>query len=127
MIDANADSDDRSINDDTVLWRRLPQNGVATDSSAPNGRRPSSANFADAELSVVIAAECIGGTDRLLKNHAGFGVFAFRVADARSVGWGVVRAPDDNLPGHAHVTGRKTHGQRSKVAKLSQIVVEPRN
>jgi alpha-D-ribose 1-methylphosphonate 5-triphosphate synthase subunit PhnG len=90
------------------------------------GRRPSSANFDDPELSVVIASECTGGMETLLSGHEGFGIVAFTVGDVRAHGWGIVRAPDVHLPGHAHVTGaRKTQAQRKAIARRCTVVVEP--
>jgi hypothetical protein len=107
MTDRDAQPDDKSIPDDTELWRRIPYWEWVLDDSAPNGRRPSSAAFEDDELSVVIAAECTGGIDTLLRNHERFGVASFTAGQVRAHGWGIVRAPDDELPGHAHVLGKK--------------------
>ena len=118
--------DDPSIGPDTELWRRIPPWQWVRDDSVPAGHRPSTDSLDDLELSVVIAAECTGGVETLLEGHDDFGVASFTVAEVRSRGWGVVRAADESLPGHAHVTGRKTKGQRSSLVKTCRMLREPR-
>src|SRR5690242_20709922 len=126
MTDRDAQTDDPSIPDGTELWRRIPVWAWVEDDSAPNGRRPSSAAFEDDEMSVVIAAECTGGLSTLLRNHEHFGVASFTAGEVRSHGWGVVRAPDDELPGHAHVMGKKTRGKRAALAKSCRMLRDPK-
>jgi len=118
-------TNDGSIPDAVVLWRRIPPGQMTTDDSVASGERPSTANFDDPELSVVIASDCAGGTATLLKGHDGFGVVEFTVGEIRALGWGIVRAPDDQLPGHAHVTGRKSRALRSRLAKVCRMIVNP--
>src|SRR5687768_10624340 len=103
--------DDTSIGDDAELWRRVPPNQWVPDDSSALGFRPSSANFDENEMSVVIADECTGGLATLLENHEQFGVASFTAGEVRALGWTVVRAPDDQLPGHAHVLGKKARKQ----------------
>ena len=79
--------DDPSIPGEAELWRRIPFAQWASDPSVATGFRPSSANFDDVELSVVIASECIGGLDTLLQDHDGFGVASFSVAEVHDLGW----------------------------------------
>jgi hypothetical protein len=119
-------SDDPSIPDDAELWRRIPYWHWHPDPSVPAGHRPSSAAFDDPELSVVIAAECPGGMDAILVGHEGFGVASFTAGEARRFGWGVVRVPLAESPAHAHVTGRKTGGQRSELAKACRMLKDPK-
>ncbi len=76
-------------------------------------------------MSVVIALECTGGIDILLSGHAGFGVARFTVELVRALGCGIVRAPDPALPGHAHVTGKKTYGRRSRFSRGCGILRKP--
>jgi len=116
---------DLSIAPDVELWRRIPPWQWIPDSNTPTGRRPTSDAFDDIELSVVIAVECEGGLGTLLAGHVGYGVASFTVGDIRDRGWGIVRVPDDELPGHAHVTGKKSHSKRASLAKKCTIRVEP--
>lgn len=125
MSDKDAQADDRSIPDATELWRRIPPWEWVPDDSMPNGWRPSSAAFENDELSVVIAAECTGGVSTLLRNHEGFGVASFTVGQVRAHGWGIVRAPDDELPGHAHVLGKKSRGKRAALARSCRMIRDP--
>lgn len=124
MTDANA-PDEASIPLETELWRRIPFRQWVPDDSRTEGYRPSSDAFDDAELSVVIASECQGGLSTLLRGHPRYGVASFTVGEVRALGWGIVRAPDNELPGHAHVTGKKTHGQRSRLAKACRMLKNP--
>lgn len=117
--------DDPAIPDAAELWRRIPHWHWHADASVPGGYRPSSAAFEDPELSVVIAAECPGGTADLLAGHATFGVAAFTAGEARGFGWGVIRFPLPESPAHAHVMGRKTGSQRSRLAKACRMLKTP--
>lgn len=118
MNDASPPEDAVSIALDNELWRRIPPWGMTEDDAVPAGTRPSTSNFDDPDPSVVIAVECTGGINTLLPGHDRFGVASFTVAQVRSLGFGVVRKPDDTLPGHAHVTGRKA--PRSKLLTLAR-------
>ena len=118
--------DDESIGPDTELWRRIAPWQWVRDDGVPSGYRPTTDSLDDPELSVVIAAECVGGLETLLRGHDEFGVASFTVSEVRSRGWGIVRVADDSLPGHAHVTGHKTRGKRSSLVKTCRIVRVPR-
>lgn len=122
---APAVEDDGTIPNAVELWRRVPYRHWVPDAAAPTGRRLSSAAFDDPEMSVVIADECTGGESTLLRGHDGFGIARFTAGDVRALGWGVVRAPDDELPGHAHVLGRKTLGGCRKLARRCRVSPEP--
>jgi len=108
--------DDKDIPDGTELWRRIHPDFMADDDSAPSGRRPSSGNFDGPELSAVIASECL--LETLLKGHETFGVACFTVAEIRAFGWGVIRVPDPELPGHVHITGNTGTPNHKKRASL---------
>jgi hypothetical protein len=121
---ATAAADDPAIPNETALWRRIPPWQWMADDQAPGGFRPSSDIFNDNELSVVIVAECT--IDVLLAGHDNFGVAEFSAGDIRGCGWGIVRAPDDKLPGHCHVTGKnKKQKTRGRLARSCRIVREP--
>lgn len=123
MVIDLAAADDHSIPSATTLWRRIPYWHWVPDSVG--GRRVSSAAFDEEDMSVVIADECTGGIDTFLRGHEHFGVAGFLVRDVREIGWGVVRVPDDSLPGHAHVTGKKQRGGCRNLAKKCEIVRPP--
>lgn len=93
--------DDPTIPDAAELWRRIPIWQWTPDSSRAIGFRPSSGAFDDPELSVVIAHECGGGIETLLRGHEAFGIASFTAGFVRGLGWGIVRAPVAGLPGHA--------------------------
>lgn len=119
-------ADDGSIENDVELWRRIPPSQWVSDDSVEGRFRASSANFDDDELSVVIARECTGGLATLLDGHEHFGVASFTAGEARTLGWGVVRDPDDLLPGHALVLGKKSHKKgKQKLAKSCRILKLP--
>lgn len=125
MSDAHESNDDPSVPDDAELWRRIPFFHWVRDDRTPDGRRVSSAAFDDEEMSVVIAAECHGGLDTLLHDHPRFGVASFTAEDARALGWGVVRAPTQEMAAHAHVMGRKSKKQRQQLASVCRILRAP--
>ena len=117
--------DDPSIPNESELWRRIAPPQWKPDSNHPRGFRPTSDMFNDDELSVVIATECTGGIDTLLAGHLGFGVAAFTAGEVRAFEWGVVRAPDTLLPGHAHVLGKKGRRARKTLAMSCRVLREP--
>src|SRR5437867_262045 len=106
MGDAGHPEDDRTIPDDAILWRRIPAEQIVDDPKARDGQRPSSGNFDDPDLSAVISAEC--PLEVLLRGHETFRVVSFSVGLVREIGYGVIRVHDDELPGHVHITGKKT-------------------
>lgn len=112
--------DDASIADGVELWRRIPIEEWKADES-----RPSSMAFDNPELSVVIASECTGGMATLLQGHERYGVASLTAGQARVLGWGIIRVPDPDLPGHAHLTGKKTKGQLRRMAKGCLMLKPP--
>jgi hypothetical protein len=116
--------DDPAILNDTRLWRRIaPWQWIQAD-DVPSGFRPTSEIFSDPDLSVVIADEC--PIEIFLHNLDGFGIAECTAGDVRDCGWGIIRKPDDKLPGHCHVTGKnKRQKLRGKLAKKCRIVREP--
>ncbi len=129
MTNAAAPADDSSIPNDTELWRRIHPDFMTPDDSVPSGHRPSSGNFDEYEMSAVIAEECTGGLGTLLRGHDGFGVAGFTVGAIRALGWGVVRAPQAELPGHVQITGntgKKNHKSRTALARSCRMILDPR-
>jgi hypothetical protein len=112
--------DDPSIANETELWRRIPPSSWLRDE-----RRPTSEVFRTDEMSVVIAAECAGGLDGLLRGREEFGIAAFTAGAVREAGWGVVRDPTDEQLGHALVTGKKGKTACARLAKSCVVRREP--
>ena len=113
--------DDISILSDAELWRRIPPQQWVQDPKVDTGYRPASAAFNQLDFSVVIALECTGGLPMLLKGHEEYGVASFTVGEVRDAGWGVVRVPDVELPGHAHVTGKVTESKRRNLSRTCRM------
>jgi hypothetical protein len=104
------DQDDRSINDDAGLLRRVHPNWVVADGNT-GGRRVSSAAFRDPALSVDIEPILVAqGLDWqfTLKAHAGYSLVRFPAGSAREKGLSVVSKPLPGNPAHAEVLGKKT-------------------
>lgn len=127
--------DDLTIPEHAVLWRRVRADQTTTDENLDDRRRPSSQAFQDIEqggvtaMSVFIAdVEIESGTTPtdILTGYEGWGLAAVTVAVVRSCGLRIVRAPEPDRPGHAHVIGKKTGSIRSKLAKSAEWIVEPR-
>jgi hypothetical protein len=76
-------------------------------------------------MSVVIAMECTGGLDTFLKGAQGFGVALLTVGQVRTQKLGVVRYPDPELPGHAHVVGKKTKSVKKHLYEDARLILEP--
>jgi hypothetical protein len=119
---------DPSIPDGAKLYRRIPRMQIVPDDSVPDGRRPESGNFDELEMSAVLASECT--IEALLTNHESYGVACFKVGEIRALGWGVVRAPNPDLPGHVHImgnTGKKNgnYGKRRTLAKTCRMIRYP--
>jgi hypothetical protein len=120
--------DDAPIPDEAELWRRLPYVHWVPGDAAARERRASSAAFDDDEMSVVVAAACTGGEATLLRGHEGFGIARFTAGDVRSLGGHVVWAPDEHLPGHAHISGfggRQARKTRRELATRCRVDPEP--
>src|SRR5574341_337646 len=115
---------DPSISDATVLWRRIPAEQMTDDDSVPTGRRPSSGNFDEEAMSAVISSEC--PLETLLNKHDTYRVYSFTAGYVRNeLGYGVIRVHDDELPGHVHITGKKTDGRSRKLARKCLLVHPP--
>lgn len=116
---------DSGISADTELWRRIPLNHWVEDTKVPLGYRPSSDSFNEPNFSVVIAAECTGGIATLLRGHEEYGVASFTVQHIREIGFGIIRVPDAELPGHAHITGKASRGKRADLARKCTMLRIP--
>src|SRR5436305_11067683 len=117
-------TDDPTIPDEAQLWRRIPPRWFHHDESL--GRlRPAKAAFDDDDdspMSVVIADES-RGPEAALAGHEGYALVAFTAGLARACGLRITRAPTDDEPAHAFVSGRKTDDVRRRLARGAQWVV----
>ncbi len=75
-------------------------------------------------MSVSIAAESRGQAS-MLENHEGYGLASFTAAHARNCEQILQRAPTEDDPAHAHVTGPKTRSTKKRLLAGTTIVVEP--
>jgi hypothetical protein len=129
-------TDDTSISDDAVLWRRVPVPLVDFDATPP---RPKSQAFDNSSprpdgsadgMSVFLADEA-KDPSRLVVNHPGGGVIAITAGDIRSIsGQALVREPSDpgDPDGHVVVYGSKNPKRRKKFrdkAVARGWVIEP--
>jgi hypothetical protein len=124
-------TDDPTIADDAVLWRRIPPWHVIFDANL--GRpRPSKAAFEDhpngSPMSVVLAEE-VARSGRaaadVLRGHEDFALAAITAGLARERNQGVARDPVPEEPAHAVVFGRKTESVKRALARGSQWVLPP--
>lgn len=126
---AAAFTDDPTIPDTAILWRRIPPGDVylVFDESL-NRSRPSSAAFQDSKdgspMSVFIADDLDGPHDALA-GHDGFYLVGFSAGVARECGLSVVRDPANDPPGHAFVVGAKTKSHCRKLARRCRWIVGP--
>lgn len=123
--------DDKSIDDDSELWRRIPPWHLVEDKNR-GGKRISKAAFEDhpdgSPMSVVLGAEVLAaGRDpqSVISGHDDFCLAALTAGLARSLNQGITRKPLANEPAHAEVFGKKTDGVRKRFARAAIWIIEP--
>lgn len=129
---ADSDTDDPTISDDELLWRRIPKDHLVPDVNV-GGIRISSAAFAndsDGEpMSVMLASMMLtaggGGTQKALTGHATFGLASIHAGVVRSRSQIIVRVPLEDEPAHAVVVGTKSKSTKKALAAAAQWVVPP--
>jgi len=117
----SAFADDSTIDDNEIIWRRIPENWVVPDNNLER-RRPTSQFFLqDGPVSVYIASEAQsaqvvmeGGKEKFL--------VALTVAFIRQLGLSIIRDPSLGGSGHALVHGRITKRMSQKMAKAATWV-----
>lgn len=124
-------SDDLSIPDQAVLWRRIPPWHFVFNANLQHWR-PSSAAFdndPDGNPMSVILAEAALEAGRtpvvVLSSHEGYGMAAIMAGFARACGQGVARDPVPEEPAHAVVFGPKPKSVRRQLAKEAAWVLPP--
>lgn len=124
MPDAGGVSDDPTIPDDSVVFRRVTPEWFKVDPGTGQ-RRLTSAAFSDlgGAMSVAIGADLDAGhreAVEVVEGHPGYGLVALPVGELRRLGLGVVRSPMDGELCHGDVRGKKTKGTRSKLRVLAE-------
>ena len=127
MTDPVPPEDDQSIGDAAELWRRLNPDWCIWDKNLGR-KRPSSGAFDDSRdgtpMSVTIGGEA-SGPEILLENHEGYGLAVFPAGLARRCNQRLVRHPTVKDPAHVHVTGKNTDSVKNRLARESNLLVEP--
>ena len=129
--------DDKSILDDTFLYRRIinqpnpPVKQIVWNYNE-NCWRPSSIAFSDhpdgSAMSVAIDDTLRQNSlapESVLNGHEGYSLAAFRAKSAREKGLGVERKPLDNDLAHGEVFGKKTGSVKKHLADAAEWIVPP--
>ena len=121
-------TDDKSVPDDAVLWRRINPEWRVHDEA--QGRwRVSSQAFQDhpngSAMSVYLASETPGGAQEILAGHEGYGLAEVTAQLVRDLDQAIVRDPLPEAPSHALVFGLKSDAVRRTLARAAVWVVEP--
>jgi hypothetical protein len=125
-------SDDPTIQDAAVLWRRIRPDQIVRDDNL-NRLRPSTGAFEDCSndtpMSVQLAEIVLqggGSSEAAIAGFDGFALAGFTAGFARhQCHQGVERAPLPNDPAHAYVFGKKTDGIKKKFAREGATWVIP--
>lgn len=123
--------DDRSISDETDLYRRVPPDHYKVTANDVMVREGAFKNFPNPELrrmSVVLGdtlAELGRDPSSILEGHSGYGLVAIKAGCVRSEGQAVQRTPLDDEAAHGDVVGDKPAGRRKRFAKHAEWVIRP--
>lgn len=126
-------TDDTTIQDDIILWRRITKVQCIDDQNR-GGKRPSSAAFYDhpngTPMSVALEDVFFMKTSRdpndYIKGYENVVALAsFTAGFARELGQKIIRTPLPEEPAHAEVPGKKTGSVRKKFAKKAQWIIPP--
>ena len=139
-VDESDDSevvDDKSIQDDTLLYRRVlnqpdpPVKQIIWDGNL-NCWRPSSAafdNHKDGSGMSVALGDALAknglSPESVLDGHEGFSLVCFEASVPRAKQQKIIRKPLVNDPAHGEVVGKKTTSVKRAMVKSSRWVVQP--
>ena len=125
---ASEPSDDRTIVNVAVLWRRIHPRWIV--SSEDEGGRVSSAAFdnsPDGSPTSVLLADIVAQTGRsaiqILAEFPGYALASLAAGQARSCRQGIARDPLSEESAHAIVFGAKTRANKRCLAKSAVWVV----
>lgn len=123
--------DDKSISDDSQLWRRIPPWHIVDDKNLGR-KRISKAAFEDhpggSPMSVCLGNEVLAAgrePGSVIAGHEEFCLASISAGITRSLKQGIVRKPLDEEPAHAEVFGKKTDGVRKGFANAAVWVIGP--
>lgn len=117
-------ADDLTIPDDAELWRRIhPDHLTLDENPGRSRRRPSSAAFRDAELSVILVEP---GRDpqSAIENYSGY-LAVVTAGEARQLGLTIQRDPTPDEKAHCLILGRKKGTTDSALARAARWVIRP--
>ena len=123
--------DDASVNDDLVLFRRVPPAHTRWTPDGPEIRDGLFKNFPNPELlrMSVVLEDTLREDDRspetIVAAYPLFGVAAITAAAVRAEQQGVVRSRTEEEPAHGDVCGEKPTSRRIRLAEQAWWVVEP--
>lgn len=117
--------DDLTIPDDAELWRRIhPHHLTVDENPGRTHRRPSSAAFRDAELSVILV-EPARDPQSAIEHYSGYYLAVITVGDARGLGLTIQRDPTPEDDAHCLVLGKKKGRADSALARAAKWVIPP--
>ncbi len=124
-------SDDLSIADSAVLWRRIHPMWAVPDENR-GGIRVSSAAFDDSRdgsPTSILLAEIVAASGRspndLVREYEGYGLASLMAGQARSCLQSVVRDPLTDEPAHGLIVGPKTKNVKKQLASFAIWVISP--
>lgn len=118
---AGAITDDPTIGDNEVIWRRIPESWVIWDDNLKR-KRPTSQFFRqDGPVSVYIASAAHSAQAVMEEGKEKY-LVALPVGFVRKHGLGIVRDATSGGLGHALVHGRITRSMSEKMAKAATWV-----
>jgi len=123
--------DDKSISDNSQLWRRIPPWHIVDDKNLGR-KRISKAAFEDhpngSPMSVVLGDEVLAASRQpssVVAGHPDFCLAAVSAGVARLLKQGISRRPLEEEPAHAEVFGNKTDSVRKGFAKAAVWIIGP--
>jgi hypothetical protein len=129
MADDAAQPFDRPLDiaPDAVFWRRVRPDWIIPDENLGR-RRPSSAAFdddRDGDPMSMYQANAGNAVEDVLQGFDGYGLVSLTGAQLKALGYAVFSRPEQGFPSHVEVSGKKTKGAKSNMAKNALWVFEP--
>lgn len=117
--------DDPKIYDQDILWRRINEDWLIIDENTGRVRLKSMAfqDPIDGSPMSVLLADVHRDLGAIIECYPRHGLVSITVELARELGQRVSRDPTDEDLAHAHVSGKKTLGDRRKLAKEAKWVI----
>jgi len=122
------------IDDNEILWRRVPPSEVELDGLG-SPIRPKSSNFKQGSPPLSVNIASLSSKELTLAGYEDFFIAKFTAGQVREINCKVERAPLPENSAHAHVigthksnedgslTGRLTGGEAKKLSKLSVLIL----